>query len=430
MQTPKAALVRGALAVLVLAACDRHATLSENTELVLEPDHLDLYMDEVASARAELLRNGRSIPGEGIVYWSDNTTVATVTPGGLVSAALPGSTWVRARYGPLVDSTIVTVRSDTRDELKVLDFVTDEVQAATLTRAVQIRYVALDGFGRTRCAPYGFTLRMDVFIARASVLSTQTGCLLEVTPGAEGETWVVASVQGLSDSVLVKVRDGAFQAQFTDSTVIWAVAGVPIPMGVRMLDPRLQPTPGQTVWFTASSGLFNPTLATTDASGIATVWWTPQAVLGARGGTGIISFRTLFPTGTVAQDSRTVPLQGGDPVRVEWFAGPDGRIPVGAGSLTAALRNFVTLSAAGRDLYGNQTPATPVITYRVRSGAPLSAADNRGATCGENLPDPNGVARYQACFASYRFRSDLGGTLRVYASFAGGPRDSLDVTFH
>ncbi|HET7228581.1 MAG TPA: Ig-like domain-containing protein [Longimicrobium sp.] len=429
MRSLKAAGKWGALLALALAACDRNPAANADTTLLLEPDHLQLYVGESAPALGQLLRNGHDIPSEGIVYWSGNTSVATVSPTGLVTARLPGDTWVRARYGELLDSLVVTVLSDSRAELQVLDLIPGEVQAATQSGPITIRYVALDGYGRTRCTPYGFTTRMDPFILRASVVASETGCWFVVTPGAEGETWLVAAVQGLSDSVRVKVANGAYQVQFTDSTVISAQAGVPAPVSVRMLDPRGRPAAGQSVWFTASPGRLAQTTATTDSTGTATVLWTPPGVLAAGGGSGVISFRALFPTGAVAGDGRTVPLVGGAPARVEWFAGNDGRMPVGARSLVAALHNFLSVSAAGRDASGNQTQEAPGLTFVVLSGAAPGKTENRGNTCEQNLPDPNGMARYLACYASYRFLADSAGAVRVYAAFPGGPRDSLDVTF-
>jgi len=354
--------------------------------------------------------------------------VATVSAADrVVTARLPGDTWIRARYGTQVDSVAVSVLADSRAELRVLDIVPGEVTAATQTGTVSIAYVALDGYGNTRCTPTGFSLRADPFIVSTSVRSYPTACTLVVTPGAEGETYVVATVKGLSDSVLVKVRNGAYSAQFTDSTVISAIAGAATPVSVRMVDPRGRPVPGQTVWFTAAPGLLDRTVAVTDSGGTATVTWTPAAVLAASGGSGRLTFRTLFPTGGVAADSRTVPLLGGAPVRIAWFAA--GGYPAGSTTLAAALNNYFTVSAAGRDRYGNQSTVAPVLTYAVLSGTPPSKPDDRGNTCAQNLEDPLGLARYTACYASYRFLADAPGTIRVYAAYAQGPRDSVDVTF-
>jgi adhesin/invasin len=429
MPALKAALRCGALLVAV-ASCDSNPAANANTTLVLEPDHLQLYVNESVQVVAQLMKDGHLTPGEGIVYWSDNTQVATVAGGDrVVTARLPGDTWIRARYGTVVDSIAVSVLPDTRGELQVLDIVPGEVTTATQTGAVSITYVALDGYGNTRCTPTGFSLRGDPFIVTTSVRTYSTACALVVTPGAEGETYVVATVKGLSDSVLVKVRNGAYSAQFTDSTVISAVAGAATPVTVRMIDPRGRPVPGQTVWFTAAPGLLDRTTAVTDADGRATVTWTPASVLAASGGSGQLTFRTLFPTGGVAAESRTVPLLGGAPVRISWFSGAAGRYPAGSGTLSAALNNYFTVSAAGRDRYGNQTTEAPVLTFVVLSGSAPSKPDDRGNTCAQNLEDPLGLARYTACYASYRFLADAPGTIRVYAAYAQGPRDSVDVTF-
>lgn len=420
------ALIWGML--LALSACRDGLVGSDEETLVADPDQMELYLGESAQIVSQVL--GRKVPvRDAMVYWSRNTSVAIVSGTGVVSGVVPGSTTVMVRYKTQTDSVQVVVRRDARGALKVLDIVPAEVTAATESRAVEIPYVALDGYERTNCIPTGLSLRFNPFILSASIRSSATDCALEVDAGAAGETYLVASVAGLSDSVLVKVVDGAFQAMFTSGTGVSATAGAATPLTVVMLDPRGAPVAGQTVWFTARPGLLDRTTVTTDSAGTATVTWTPPRVLAASGGTAQVTFRTLFPTGEVRAENRSVPLYGGTPQRVEWYAGDPTPLRVGGRTLTAALNSYRIVSAVGRDAYGNQTLAVPTLSYAVLLGPGPQTHDARGVQCVSNLDDPLGLERYTACYASYGFQSAATTDIRVYASFPGGPADSLDVSF-
>lgn len=428
MSLRNAVLAWGALLALGLAGCDSNPAAPQ-WSLDVQPHQMQLYVGENAPVLAQLLHGSQRATPDEIVFWSQNTAVAAVNSGGVVTAVLPGSTRVMVRFGDTTDSVTVTVLSDTRGQLQTLDIVPGEVSTATESGTLAVPYVALDGYGRPQCTPAGLSLRFDPFIVRTGIRATGTRCDLMVTANAEGETWLVASVQGLTDSVKVRVQNGAFHAFYIDATPLEVTAGNATQISVRVLDPAGKPAAGQTVWFFASPGLLDRASALTDTTGTATATWTPPRVLAASGGTGQIVYRTLFPTGSVGQESRSVPIRGGAAAGIAWFSGYDGRSPLATHAVTAPLRSYVTFSAAGRDGWGNQTSTAPTLTYAVLSGTEPGKHEDRGATCAQNLEDPQGLQGYAACYASYRFLADAQAVVRVYASYAGGVRDSLDVTF-
>ncbi len=109
-----------------LLACSSLSSTEPNkivgTSLVMLARQLTLNTGDTASIGLTLLRSGevfeRTAPtGTGpawsqdppTVWWSSDSSTATVSVSGLVSARLPGSAWLFVRRGDVHDSTAVTV---------------------------------------------------------------------------------------------------------------------------------------------------------------------------------------------------------------------------------------------------------------------------------------------------------------------------------
>ena len=424
------ALAGAVLLALGAAACDRGPSAPEPTQLVTDPDQMQLYVGESGTVVSELMRSDHTAQKQAVEYWVRDLGVARVTLGGSVAAVAPGTTLVMARWHSLVDSVRLTVLPDNRRELHTLDILPAEVVGATGAGNVTIPYVAVDGYGRTVCTPNSFTLVINPVIAVASNASQGTVCTLSILPQAEGETWLVASADGLRDSVRVRVLNGGYQAAFTDDAVATATVGVPRTLTVRIVTARGEPVSGRTVQFSASPGFLAQTTDVTDAAGLAHVSWTPQTSLGGSGSSARIEFRTSFPTGAGATGSAYVRVVAGAPTAIDWFYTDYYSYyayAISSGTLTITNNlNSPPVFATGRDTYGNRTAVLPQVTWTLLTdSSAVTQSVPSSISCGSSTP---GVY-YYACVSGMQFQVTKPGVLRMYARVGTLPVDSVDVVF-
>lgn len=423
------ALAGTLLLALGAAACDRGPSTPQPTQLITDPDQMQLYVGESGTVVSELMRDDHTVQKRPVEYWVRDLTVARVTPEGQVAAVAPGTTLVMARWHSLVDSVRVTVRPDNRRELHTLDILPGEVIGATGAGNVTIPYVAVDGYGHTVCTPNGFTLVINSVIALASNASQGTVCVLSILPQAEGETWLVALADGLRDSVRVKVLNGGYQASFTDDALGTATVGVPRTLTVRIVNARGEPVPGRAVQFTASPGFLAQTTDVTDANGLAHVGWTPQTSLAASGSTARVEFRTSFPTGAGASGGAYVRVVAGAPTAMDWFYTDSYgyyTYAISSGTLGVISSSLTTppVFATGRDTYGNRTAVLPQVTWRLLTdSSAVSQAAPSTISCSGNTPG----AYYYSCVSGMQFQLAKPGVVRMYARVGALPADSVDI---
>jgi len=421
-------------AVLGLAACGDSPSAGDSTTLLTDPAELQLYVGDVAPLVSQVITRSGRVEAPGVHYWSQDQRVARVGPDGYVTAVAPGSTVVMSGFQTLLDSVLVTVRRDTRGDLHQLDIIPVVVSGATGGGPVTVPYLAVDGFGRSNCTPPSLSLRFNAAIAAVTNSSWGEACTLTVYPAAEGQGWLVATADGVGDSVRVVVLNGDYHAAFTEASLAVAVVGVPRPISARLLTARGEPVAGRSVRFSASPGLLNQSTGVTDSTGTATVVWTPPTSLAAYGSTGQLSFQTSFPTGVTANVGGTVRIQGSAPTAVEWYRadayysgyGYYGFSQILSGSVTIDPGYSPTIFAIGRDVYGNHTALLPQMTYTVLTDTMKYGVARTESTCGANVPSS---PSYYACYAGFGFSAGKPGTIRIFATVDGLPRDSVNLVF-
>ncbi|HET7228488.1 MAG TPA: Ig-like domain-containing protein [Longimicrobium sp.] len=411
-------------AVLGLA-CDHFP--SDPETMLTDPDEVRLYVGETAPLVSQVLTRTGRVEAPSVNYWSQDLRVARVTPEGTVVAVAPGATTVMAGYRTIVDSVRVTVLRDTRSEIHVLDLIPPEVAGATSGGTLTIPFIATDGYALTRCTPPGFTLRINAAIATAWNSSTGSICSLTVAPAAEGTGYLVATVDGVRDSVRVTVQNGAYQAAFTEDALGSARVGVAKPLRMRILTAQGVPVTGRAVQFSVSMGRLSPTSTVTDSAGLATVTWTPPPALGGTN-TAALYAQTSFPTGMSATVSGYVRVLAGEPTAMEWYLSPYSwsYTRITTGSVTTTRGSTPTVYVIGRDVYGNHTAVLPQMTYTVLTDTLSLAQQRSDAWCGGNVP-PSGD--YYACYAGVTLQSAVRGRVRLFATIPGLATDSLDVVF-
>jgi len=139
------------------------------------------------------------------------------------------------------------------------------------------------------------------------------------------------------------VSDGL--TRFTQGAELHGTAGnaLPAPLVLEVRDTTGAPFVGQPVVFTATGGVVEPAVATTDRSGMVRV----RVTLGERAGPVIVGAKvgTLTRTATVYADpglARALVLERGG-------------APLGGGQLTLTSRDTVVLRVTARDAHGNRT---------------------------------------------------------------------------
>jgi hypothetical protein len=412
----------GAVA-LGLGACD---SPSGSLTIVTDPDEVRLYVGESAPLVTQVLTPGGNLAPSAVTYWSQDLRVARVGGDGTVWAVAPGSTVVMAGYQTMRDSVVVTVQRDTRAQVHRLDIIPTQVSGATGGSAIVIPYVATDGYARTHCAPPGFTLRMNA--ALASVYNSSSGdvCSITVYPATKGSGYLVASVDEVSDSVLVTVENGAYSAAFTEAALATAQAGVSRPVRVRIVTAGGDPVPARAVQFSVSLGRLAQSSAVTDSTGHATVTWTPPTQLFGSINASLLA-QTSFPTGATAVVSGQVRVVAGPPTALEWFSLSGYYYSyqrIVSGSLTM-FRQPAEIYAIGHDVYGNQTTALPQVTYRVLTSGMKLIREVYLASCGTDVP-PQYI---YSCSAGFGFNGTEAGRIRIYATIPGLPSDSVDLIY-
>jgi hypothetical protein len=421
-------------AVLGLASCGSEPSGPNEVSLLVEPGQMQLYVGQNAPLVSQVVTSKGQVEMPAITYWSNDLTVARVSDAGTVAAVAPGTTLVMARFQTLVDSVRVTVLRDTRADLHLLDIIPSQVAGATEASDIIIPFAAIDGYGLTRCTPATFSLRIDPVIATASNSSSGDVCTITLSPEAEGQGWLVASADGMRDSVLVVVQNGAYRAEFTPEALAAAVAGVTRPLTMRILNAHGVPVAGRAVRFSVYPGTLNQSTSVTDSTGAASVVWTPPTTIYSYGGSARISFETSFPTGVTASRTSQVRLVGSSPTTLDWFQKNTsyccyydyGYSQILTGLLTVSGYDSPMVYAIGRDVYGNHTAVLPQLAYKVLTDTMAVTVNQTESTCGGNVP---ANLQYYACYAGFSFHATRRGKMRVYARVDGLPTDSVDITF-
>ncbi|HET7464965.1 MAG TPA: Ig-like domain-containing protein [Longimicrobium sp.] len=412
MRIQKTLLAAAALLITPLwAACDETpVVLPEPTSVSVAAADLRMTVGDVAPMGAQVLdQQGRVVQGATPTYTSDNPTVATVDPAGMVRALSPGAANIVVAYGSMQATAKVTVGREERGFVKTLDVLADslafDVRAGT--QAVSLR--AFNGFGQPVC-PAVTVRSSDASVAQGASAGS---CRITITPLIQGTATLVVQADGVRDSVRVRVgSNGSFVYIAGRPAPADVYAGNTVSYTVRMLDTQGNPVPNRLVHLDVTAGALSATAVTTDATGSATVQWTLPTNLRTLGNVHTLYVRAELPSGVVGGWNESVFVNGAPAVSLQLYRylWPSELVPITTASVPAQVGNWVDLAAGALDAYGNSRAET--ITFTVTPNAYVSCL---GWTVGDAT---------RICL--YRWDA---GTTTVTAATPGGLSKSVDVVF-
>lgn len=341
------------------AACDETpVNLPEATSVSVAATEMKMTVGDAAPLAAQVLdQQGHAMSGGSVAYSSDNPSVASVDPGGMVHAISPGSANVTAAYGSAKATAKVTVDRDERALVKTLDVLADsvsfDVRAGTQTLVVQ----GYNGFGQPVCP--SLTVRSsDLSVVTAAPAG---GCRISVAPQFRGTATLVVQADRGADSVKVRVTsDGALAFVSSRPAASEMVAGNTVTYGVKVMDSAGKPLAGRAVKFDVSAGTLSALTGTTGSDGVVTVKWTLPTDLRVLGNSQAFSFRTVLPNGLVSGGNDYTYVNAGPTATMTMVRyTPSGLAPLAENStLSLPLYASAYVGAAAADAYGN--PSTDV----------------------------------------------------------------------
>lgn len=195
--------------MLLLAGCAESPAAPETdastrvARVAVAPANLSLDVGATARLTATPLdAAGATLPGVPVAWSSTDTTVATVSPAGLVSARAAGATTIRATSEGRSGGVTVTVLAPPVEEVRQVAWIQILPAGGLLPQAIgtsrQLGVVAWAADG-TEITGRAVTWATSV----ASVASVSAAGVLQAH--AAGTTWVKAEVDGRRDSVIVSV---------------------------------------------------------------------------------------------------------------------------------------------------------------------------------------------------------------------------------
>lgn len=367
-------LLSGALAATVsLLACNETPVdLPTPTTIVVSPTQLTMFVNDFTLASAHVLdQRGQVIENAFPTWTSDNPSVAVVfteIPGTAeVVAQTAGTATLTAAYGSLSATVAVTVNVRQNEDFLVasLNILADTVRTDVNTvQNPQVDFRAFDARGSDRCQNPPTTLfQSDQNVATGNLVFG-TSCRIQINPQGAGSTWLVVTMHNAKDSVFVIVSSLTFDARFTrlpHDTLV--VAGTTQSYEVTVTDNADQAVQGVTLNFDVEGGALSSAVATTDASGMATVDWRyPQQLPNSPGASFFeISFEATYtPAGydgpvDVGGDDEDEDVRPGPATRVVFLADfdDDGTEDTLGTAANVQLGFFPDLFAQSFDEYGN-----------------------------------------------------------------------------
>ena len=223
--------------------------------------------DTIHLAATVTNKSGSVLVGSWLQWSSEDTTVATVSPSGMVVARAPGSTTVMLLVGTLIARSRITVKPEPFD----VRFVPDSGITIAEGSSARARPHVVDARGYVIASATPVLRILDTTIAAAD----SSGLILA---RAAGETTLEATANGITARTVVRVK--------AIPSSIAAVAGtdqhvsvgrpLPAPVVVRVHSLRGRPIAGAPVYFATADGqgTVDPTTAITDSSGRARTTWT------------------------------------------------------------------------------------------------------------------------------------------------------------
>lgn len=204
--------------------------------------------------------NNNPITGRTVTWSSSNTTIATVSSGGLVTPQSVGSVSISAEVdGRISPSLPVTV---TEVPPKSVSLAPETVALQTSQTRV-LTPTVIDSLNRTVT---NLTGRLVVWSSSAPAVASvsATGTVTALTAGT---TQVSLTVDGLkSNDVAVTVTDQVVAVQITPSIFPPMRVGGTLQLSAQALNNQNQPIPGKTITWTS----LNPGVATVSSTGLVT----------------------------------------------------------------------------------------------------------------------------------------------------------------
>ncbi|HEU0076062.1 MAG TPA: Ig-like domain-containing protein, partial [Longimicrobiaceae bacterium] len=258
-------------------------------------------------------------------------------------------------------------------------------------------------------------------------------CLIAIQAQGWGETYVVASANGISDSVLVKVTNTGYRVYFSDVPTASVLVGSDARVTATVVHQDGTPVPGQSVVFDIGAGKLDSYRAVTDSAGKAAVTWTAPTRLRGVGGSHTLRLLTQFPNGSMATASVALTVSPGPPVTLEFYRWATWQVLRDTLRLSSGsyLGDQLQISVVGRDEYGNLSgePAATLSLVTLSGGSlwPVSSSSSCDGTSSTLEP---GSPAYRYCYSrlsGYSWLYLQGGTHRLFAYVPGRVGTHLDI---
>lgn len=398
--------------------------------ILILPPRMELFVGENGSVGAQVLDgSGIVMSGAAVLYTVDKPSVASVAPNGVVTAVSPGSATVTASHGTLSASVPVTVATETRGFLRTLDIIPTGVSLDSRNPVpTYVEFRAYNGFGQSICDRVTFSFRSDRSVATAQNRSVSASdCVFQIQPVGPGETYVVASANGVSDSVRVSVTTVGYNAFFLSTPDPSETrAGATVTYEVKVIDPSGAPVAGRRVGFEVAAGSLDASSVTTDANGVARVRWTLPTRFAESGSFFNLTFRTQLPNGMVDAESRSVTVQADTPTEITLYRRnlSTNTYELVTGSTQVSLNLTAEFAAVATDRYGNRTLVPPTYT-----ASDPGVIQSQFRSFGSGFGGPGSPVNYTYAYQQGYVRSSTARTVTLTASFPGGPSKSIEVVF-
>ena len=260
----------------LVSACESPVELPQPTSIQATPDSVEMLIGETAQVAAQILDQDSAVMEQISATWSSKAPgVVRVSPAGVLTAAAEGNAQIVATYGQLTDTVFATV-GRAAALVSSLDILEDTLAIDVAAGAVPVTYEALTGLGTLLCFT-PLSLRFDANVINA-VQSGAGDCQINVTGITAGSSWLYATVNEVTDSVLVEVTQTSYDWFWNnDSNQVphdsLFVAGSSVEYSFLVEDEDGNPAEGITFNFDPTKGTMSSETVVTGSDGIATTTW-------------------------------------------------------------------------------------------------------------------------------------------------------------
>ncbi|MFL5581392.1 MAG: Ig-like domain-containing protein, partial [Gemmatimonadaceae bacterium] len=246
-------------AAWVVATVEGHADSAQVTvtevpvaAVSVAPEAASVFVTDSTRLTVSALDSaGNPLVGRAVTWTSANPAIAAVSATGMVRALAVGSVYVRAEIEGLRDSALVTVAPIAVASVDA----TPDAYTLRLGGSTTLAFVAKDSVGGTLAG------RPATWSSNAPSVASVVAATGVVTGAGVGTAYVVATVEGKRDSVLVTVTEVPIASVVVSPETASIVEADSVHLAAAVTDSAGAPSGRPVLWSSA-----NPAVATVDAA--------------------------------------------------------------------------------------------------------------------------------------------------------------------